>query len=49
MIETTPSSELRVESDDLVANLCHKSIVEKMSSESELEEFLAAAQKEEQK
>ena len=52
--ETTPSSELRVESDDvessakpLVANHLHRSTVEKMSSESELEEFFVAAEKEE--
>ena len=54
--ETTSSSEFRVESDDLesttkplVANHRHISIVEKMPSESELEEFFAAVEKEVQK
>ena len=51
-----PSSELHVESDDLesttkplVANHRHRSTVEKMSSESELEEFFTTAEKEVQK
>ncbi|KAJ9670770.1 hypothetical protein PVL29_026976 [Vitis rotundifolia] len=54
--ETTPSSELRAESDDLEstarpseANYHHRSTVEKMPSESELEEFFAAAEKDVQK
>ncbi|KAA8531709.1 hypothetical protein F0562_006574 [Nyssa sinensis] len=54
--ETTPSSELQAESDDLEstakpseANSRRRSSVEKMPSETELEEFFAAAEKDIQK
>jgi hypothetical protein len=54
--ETTPSSELRAEPDDLEstarpteANSRPRSTVEKMPTESELEEFFAAAEKDVQK
>ena len=54
--ERTSSSELRVESDDLeskakplVVNHRHRSTVEKMPSESGLEELFAATEKEDQK
>ncbi|KAF8405052.1 hypothetical protein HHK36_009949 [Tetracentron sinense] len=54
--ETTPSSDLRAESDDLEstarpseANSRHRSTAEKMPSEAEINAFFSAAEKDEQK